>query len=186
MNSHNLLIIGLGNEFVSDDGVGIHVLRKLKRIVESSESQAQIVFEELAVGGLALLDHILGFEYCIIIDAVVTGNNPPGTMYRFQQNASHAPVRLTTSHQTDLSQILRLARLFNQRAPQNVTVYGVEAEDVLTFNAQCTHAVEQAIPKLVEIIQTDITGQITSSLCTSTGAPLDQWEILLPIPTELS
>lgn len=149
-----LTIIGLGNEMLADDGVGIRVIRELKKRSVTDD----IAFEELSVGGLQLLDYLIGYEHCIIVDAVVTGAHPPGTIYRFEQAPRDKPIKvsLTSSHQIDLFQVVELAKLLKADIPRTITVYGIEASDVTTFNSRCTERVSKAIPQLVGLICRDL------------------------------
>ena len=147
-------IIGLGNELLSDDGLGIGVVRQLRKRLTDGEFE----FQELSVGGLGLLDHLAGCDRCIIVDAIATGEHPPGTVMRFLQTADSDPVTLTSSHQIDLSQVLGLARLLGSEIPRTVLVYGIEAGDAVTFHDECTRDVRRAIPKLVDTICADIAG----------------------------
>ncbi len=151
-----LVIIGLGNEYVGDDGAGIYGLRFLKEQMERHGICDGIVFAELAVGGMALLDQIIGFDRCIILDAVVTGMNPPGTLYRTSFSAADPAGPVTTSHQIDLSQILRLSHLIAARAPSEVAVYGIEAAEVRTFGSRQSEAVANALPCLISRILADL------------------------------
>ena len=162
-------IIGLGNEFLSDDGVGIRVVQELKRRLHG----ASITFEELAVGGLELLDYVVGYRECIIVDAITSGNQPAGTLYRFVQSPDQEPLKLTSSHQIDLGQVLALAKLLGASLPTKLTVYGIEVADITTFRDACTEEVSKAIPKLVDLICTDVqTNRINSPVCTG------EWQVI--------
>jgi hydrogenase maturation protease len=147
-----LTIIGLGNELLSDDGVGIRVVRALKERLHREDA----VIEELSVGGLQLLDYIAGYDQCVIVDAMVTGDHPAGTMVRFIQSAAIEPVRPTSSHQIDLGQIVTLGGMLGIDLPTTLIVYGIEAGDVTTFQDGCTEAVAGALPALVEQIRRDL------------------------------
>ena len=147
-----LTIIGLGNEMLSDDGLGIKVVRELR----SRLDDRSVAFEELSVGGLQLFDYLIGTEECIIVDALKTGTQPAGTLLRFVQTPDTEPVKLTSSHQIDLGQILGLARFMGAPLPKRLTVYGIEADDITTFQETCTAQVSQAIPKLVDAICNDV------------------------------
>ncbi|MBM4161090.1 MAG: hydrogenase maturation protease [Ignavibacteria bacterium] len=178
----SIIVIGLGNEFISDDGVGIWVVRELKKRLSTTD----IAFEELSVGGLQLLDYLVGYEQCIIVDAVVTGIRPPGTIYRFVQAAGDKPIRLTSSHQIDLSQTIELARLLQADIPQTITVYGIEASDTTTFNDHCTESVTQAIPQLVRLIcrdllkhETDDKSRCVSAFESMTSNCVGEWEVII-------
>jgi len=69
------LVLGLGNELLADDGVGLLAVRKLK---EEYTGQAEIV--ECTLSGLALLEYFIGFEKAIVVDAIQTGRFPAGTI----------------------------------------------------------------------------------------------------------
>jgi hydrogenase maturation protease len=164
-----LTIIGLGNEMLSDDGLGIRVVRELKNRL----SDRSVAFEELSVGGLQLFDYLIGTEECIIVDAIKTGTQPAGTLLRFVQTADNEPVTLTSSHQIDLGQILGLARFMGASLPKKLTVYGIEADDITTFQESCTEQVSLAIPKLVNAICADVESEhVERALCT------DEWQII--------
>lgn len=163
-----LIIIGLGNEFISDDGVGIFAVRQLRERISqldhnASETHAHfpgdIVIEEMASGGLQILDAITGYEKCFIIDAVLAGMHPPGTIYRFVQCPQEEPVKLASSHQINLQEVLGLARILNVKIPPAITIYGVEVSDITTFSTGCTVEVQKALPQLVDVVWRDLTMQ---------------------------
>ncbi|MCX6133886.1 MAG: hydrogenase maturation protease [Ignavibacteriales bacterium] len=147
-----LTIIGLGNELLSDDGVGIRVVQELKKRLTDDF----ITYEEIAVGGLELLDFVVGCGERIIVDAITSGNQPAGTLYRFIQLPDQEPLKLASSHQIDLGQVLALAKLLGAALPDKLTVYGIEVSDTTTFRDACTAEVAKAIPTLVDLIFNDI------------------------------
>jgi len=165
----SLTIIGLGNELLSDDGVGIRVLRALRARLPHDN----VTFEELSIGGLQLLDYITGCERCMIIDAVATNKHPPGTTYRFVQTADSNPVTLTSSHQIDLAQVMTLATVMGGDLPRTLIVYGIEAGDLMTFHDGCTGEVSRAIPTLVETICRDVHND-GEAICAHAG----EWQII--------
>ena len=167
-NSGTLRIIGLGNELLTDDGVGIRVVRAIKDRIRAGN----VSFEELSVGGLKLLDYITDVDCCILVDAVVTGSHPAGTMFRFSQPPDALPAGLSSSHQIDLGQVMALGALLGAKLARNLTVYGIEVSDVTTFQEGCTEAVSAAIPRLVEVICADI--ESSRSVATGTGT----WELV--------
>ena len=172
---HHLTIIGLGNEMLSDDGLGIRVVRELKNRL----GNRSVAFEELSVGGLQLFDYLAGTEECIIVDAIKTGTQPAGTLLRFVQTADSEPVTLSSSHQIDLGQILGLARFMGASLPKRLTVYGIEADDITTFRESCTEQVSKAIPKLVDAICSDVqTDRAEGTLST------DTWHIINDLATD--
>lgn len=166
---NSLTVIGLGNDLLSDDGLGIRTIRQLKARLALDDA----VFQELSVGGLQLLDHVVGYERCIIVDAMTTGKEPAGTIYRFVQTPDAKLVPLSSSHQIDLGQVLALAKLLGAELPETLTVYGIEALDVTTFRDGCTAQVSEAIPRLVDLICRDLDESVAIS-----GLRTGGWEII--------
>jgi hydrogenase maturation protease len=71
-----ILVLGVGNPILSDDGVGIHVARELKK-----RKAKGIDVEELAASGLEFLDVVRGYDKVIIIDAIQTKGGKPGELH---------------------------------------------------------------------------------------------------------
>ena len=62
------MVLGLGNPILSDDGVGIYVVRAVAAQCQLDD----VTFTEASVGGLRLLDVIAGYERVIVVDAIQT------------------------------------------------------------------------------------------------------------------
>ena len=71
----NPLVLGLGNDLLCDDGVGLVAAR---RLAETIDDRADVVTSSLH--GLALIDYFIGYERAVVVDAVQTGLHPPGTV----------------------------------------------------------------------------------------------------------
>lgn len=174
------LIIGLGNEFIGDDGAGILCLRALRHELTRRGLADRFDFVELAVGGMALLDHLLGYSRCTIIDAVLTGMHPPGTLYRIRFKGSDPARHVSTSHQIDYSLMLALSNLIAAPAPRSVSVFGVEAQELGTFGAPCSDAVSKALPHLVSFIITDLVSPNAPAAGSTANDSRGSWELLQP------
>jgi hydrogenase maturation protease len=153
-----LTIIGLGNDLISDDGIGIYAVRSLKSKMSACEKvfSDDVNIQELSTGGFQLLDYMIGCETCIIIDAVVTGVHPPGTIFKQVHSNVERPVKLVFSHQINLSELLGLAEMLKFDIPSTTIIYGIEAGDVTTFSTKCTSDVQNALPELVDLVFEDI------------------------------
>src|SRR4030042_3445653 len=75
-----IIVLGIGNPILSDDGVGIHVAQQIKQRVKNPE----VTVEEALTGGMNLLDLILGYDKAIIIDAVKTNTGRTGEVKRYR------------------------------------------------------------------------------------------------------
>ena len=73
-----VLILALGNPILCDDGVAFHVLERMRPYLPPLSDDFAI--EEACTGGMDLLTYLLDFDRVLILDAVLTRRDPPGTV----------------------------------------------------------------------------------------------------------
>ncbi|MGC8874480.1 MAG: hydrogenase maturation protease [Chloroflexia bacterium] len=136
------VVVGLGNPILRDDGVGIHVVRQAAQRVRRED----VVFAEATVGGLRLLDLLVG--------AIVTPEGKPGEIRHLGPNDLRAPRHAGSSHDVSLPAALALGRRMGMALPpdERITILAVEVVDVLTFGEECTPQVAAALPRAVEAL----------------------------------
>src|SRR5512142_2116045 len=76
--THKTLILGLGNPILGDDGVGWRVAEAVQLLVASRRPPVDVEFASL--GGLSLMERMLGYERVVLIDCMETGSAPVGTV----------------------------------------------------------------------------------------------------------
>ncbi len=115
------IVVGIGNTFRSDDGVGIWVARRIREQLPDTVS----VVEATGEAG-ALLEAWQGAAFVILIDAVRSGA-APGAIHRFD-----APTERVQSisfpgstHSLGVGEAIELARALN-RLPPRLIIYGIE------------------------------------------------------------
>ena len=148
-NSERTLILGLGNPILSDDAVGLRVVDALEPLVAYD---SRIVFERDYWGGLRLMEHMIGFDRAVIIDAIC-GNTPAGTVRLLHPDGIHTQ-RSASAHDVNLKTALELGRAAGADLPADnrILLVAVEAEDVLTFSESLTPQVEAAVPAAVDAV----------------------------------
>ena len=144
------LVLGLGNDLLADDAVGILAARELK---ERLGNQADVIDSSLS--GLALLDLMIGYRRAIIIDAICTGRAATGTITRLNRE-DLSQVVAPTPHYAGLPELFALARRLELDFPQELVIFAVEVTDPLTVGGPMSPAVEDALPKLVEQVQDQV------------------------------
>ena len=142
------LVIGVGNLLRCDDGAGVHVVSRLKKLVH------QIDAVDAAMGGVEILEAMKGYDTVIMVDSIRTGAEP-GTIYRVNVADGEELPRISSSHGVDLVTTLELGRrLMHDEMPPEQVLIGIEAEDTVNFNVTCTPHVEAAVNRVVEEIIT--------------------------------
>jgi hydrogenase maturation protease len=116
------LILGAGNLLLSDDGLGVHAIRRLREIVELPE-EVQVL--DGGTLGLNLLPFLEDISYLIIVDAMQTGQ-PPGTLRRLAGDEVPAYLSIKMSpHEIGVPDMLFAAKL-RDLYPREVVVWGVQ------------------------------------------------------------
>ncbi|MCS6965099.1 MAG: hydrogenase maturation protease [Thermoflexus sp.] len=147
-----ILILGLGNDLLSDDGVGLLAVRALR---EELGEIGEVELVESPLSGLALLDLLIGYDRVILIDAVQTGQAPPGTIWRWRVEELGS-VRAPSPHYAGLPEMLAVARALQIPFPERIEIYAMEVADPLTIGGDLTPAVREALPELVRQVREQV------------------------------
>jgi hydrogenase maturation protease len=166
------LVLGLGNPLLGDDGVGWRVAQALAArlavdpalagdpaaagdsALAGDPAHAEVEVDHLAVGGLALMERLVGYRRAVLVDAMVTGDHPPGTVRRLSiadirgREATH----LDSAHDASLATALAAGRSLGADLPTEIAIVAVEAVRVDQFGEELTPEVEAAIPAAVEAV----------------------------------
>ena len=147
-NAGKLLLLGLGNDILTDDAVGLHVVRQLQsRLV----GQPAIDVRETTEMGLALLDYIVGYSAVVIVDSIQTGREAPGFVHELD-TAALSQLTGRTPHFLGVSETLALGRQLGLAMPERVKIFAIEVEDPFTLGTALGPALEAALPRIVERI----------------------------------
>ena len=124
----NILLLGVGNLLLSDEGVGV---RALEAIEERFELPPGVELLDGGTSGMELLGYIQGRDALIIIDAV-TCQKPPGTIIRLEGEQVPALFRKKISpHQLGLSDLIAACRLTDS-LPGKLVLFGIEPKELGT------------------------------------------------------
>lgn len=149
------IVIGVGNPLLGDDGVGIRVARELSR---RFDNHAGVAVTELYAGGLRLMETMVGFDRALVVDAMVTGACPPGSVRCFAPEELGATRNLRCAHDTSLPAALAMGEMLGLALPREIRIWGVEAACCEEFGETLTAPVEGAVPGLVEELMRQLEG----------------------------
>jgi len=148
------LVLGLGNPILTDDGVGPQVAKEL----EGRLDQQEITVMEGSLGGLNLLDLLVGYDRAIIIDAIETVGGKAGQIYRLDLEAFDATRHAASVHDINFATALELGKRLGLALPQQIDIFAIEVVDTSRFSEECTPKVTEAIPLCVETIVQEMEG----------------------------
>ena len=148
------LIVGLGNPIVGDDGVGIHVVRKLK---EKFSSLANLETKELSVGGIRLVEEILGYDRVIIVDAYAPLSPEIGRIRIFKPEHFEDTQRVAYPHGLNLATALQLYRkLEPQRVPKQIKIFTIDIKTQWEFSEHMSPTVAKSAESLTALIAREL------------------------------
>jgi hydrogenase maturation protease len=122
-----VVVIGLGNLLMSDEGVGVHLAQ---RFSDLSREYSSVEFIDAGTGGVSILHFLEGRQKAVFIDCAIMGE-PPGVIRRFTPEQVESRKALTgrSLHEADLLKTIDMAKQLGQ-CPAEITIFGIEPENV--------------------------------------------------------
>jgi hydrogenase maturation protease len=154
----HILILGVGNLLLSDEGVGVHIAQRLMTMDWPPE--VQVV--EGGTDGFGLVNFITEAGRLILVDAV-KGGGQPGSIYRFEiEDCPPYPDLFKTSvHQISILEVINLSSLIG--SPPHTTIIGVEPLS-LEMGMELSPSIEAKIPKVIQMIQAEVESSLGKKL----------------------
>jgi len=125
-----ILVLGVGNLLLRDDGAGLELLSCLRR--DAGRWGDAVEFLDGGTGGLALLGEVSGRRAVVVLDAVRTGAEA-GTVHilRTTDLLTFGRGRASTAHESNATELFRVSELLGERAEELVAI-GIEPDIVET------------------------------------------------------
>lgn len=150
---HSTLILGLGNDILTDDGIGVKIVQKIQKDLV----KPNIAFLTAAVGGLEILELIRDYELVIIIDAIKTKDGVPGTIYPLTPSHFKETLHLSSFHDVTFLSALNLAEKMEIPIPSQIDILAIEIVEDLTFSNEFS----PQIAKKYELIYREVLEVVT-------------------------
>jgi hydrogenase maturation protease len=150
MDTKPILILGIGNILLKDEGIGVYVANKLMEMSLPPEVEVM----DGGTMGIDLLFYIEGRKKVIVIDTVKAGE-PPGTMYRFtDKDLSFKKDVLRTAHGIDFSDVVRTAQTMGTK-PDEVVFIGIEPLD-MNEGMELSPLIAERIPAIIQLAMREL------------------------------
>ncbi|MEE4312517.1 MAG: HyaD/HybD family hydrogenase maturation endopeptidase [candidate division KSB1 bacterium] len=145
-----IMILGVGNELLSDEGIGVHVVKELR----NTDLPENVEVIEGGTDGFGLINLIIEADRLIVIDCL-KGGSDPGTLYKFDvKDAPESPDMFKTSvHQISILEVINLSGLIGKTPV--TTVIGVEPKSILT-GMELSPEIREKIPRVIELVKEEI------------------------------
>lgn len=142
-----ILVIGLGNELLADEGVGVHAVRRLQK----AQLPVNVVILEVGTAMLNVVSELEHAERIIVIDAM-KGGELPGTVYKVALDECSGNMQIASLHGFDIFRVLALA---GRSDVPPVTVFGVEPM-LIDWSMTLSSVVDESLPALLEAVMSEL------------------------------
>ncbi|MCA1959255.1 MAG: HyaD/HybD family hydrogenase maturation endopeptidase [Desulfomonile sp.] len=143
--SERIVILGVGNVLLTDEGVGVKVVKELER---RYDFPSNVKLVDGGTQGLWLMSTIQQADHLIVVDAVL-GKGEPGTIYRLERDDLPKGLRMKTSaHDSDLLEALALCALIDSE-PSSCVVIGIQPANITDFGTELTDVIAGKVDDLI-------------------------------------
>jgi len=146
VNSEKILILGVGNLLLGDEGVGIHAVEQLKK--DAALTGVDIV--DGGTGGFHLLSYFDEYKEMILIDATMD-SKPVGTVTLLKPKfASDFPTALS-AHDIGLRDLIETA--FITSGLPNIKLITISIKEIQQMKTSLSPEIEKAIPEVIRLVK---------------------------------
>ena len=158
-DSRRILILGLGNILLKDEGIGVHVAKELQK--QNLPGNVEVI--DGGTAGLDVLLSAINVDKLVIIDALRAGKKP-GDIYKISLNSeqkdsltkifSRETLSKISLHQIGLLDALSIAEKINI-APEETVIIGVEPGEI-DCGLELTEPVMRKVPQIISKVLEEI------------------------------
>jgi hydrogenase maturation protease len=149
----DILILGIGNILLKDEGIGVHVVKKMKEL----PMPGNVEILDGGTAGLDLTDFIANRKKVIVIDTVKAGEKP-GTIYRLtEKNLRTGQKAIMSFHEIDFLDALYMSEVMGEK-PEETVVIGIEPKD-MSDGTELSPEIEERIPKIIDVVMKELNSE---------------------------
>ena len=140
-----ILVLGLGNEILSDDGIAPRLIKDLSKLFPGGD----IDFSTQCCGGLDILERIDGYRRVILIDAIKTSGGNPGDVFVFKPEDFRETSNLSNLHDINFITALSLGKTLRLNLPPEINIIAVKIVEDMEFSTDLTPEIKKIYPEIL-------------------------------------
>ena len=145
LKRNNTLILGLGNDILTDDAIGPRLANDLSHICSDTGTDFVIA----GSGGLEIMELIKDYQRVIIIDSIHTSGGKPGDVYYLTPSDFKETSNLSSIHDVSFLAALDLGKMIDYTMPDAIHIIAVEIVEDLEFSERFTPVIEEKYPEIL-------------------------------------
>ena len=144
-----ILILGVGNVLMGDEGVGVHAVRLLER----EGGLPGVTMVDGGTGGFHLLSYLSDYDPVVMIDATIDGR-PPGTISVIEPRYASDFPRSLSAHDIGLRDLVESAALLG--GLPKIYLVTVSVRELQPMQTSLSPSVEEALPRVVSVVRSTV------------------------------
>jgi hydrogenase maturation protease len=136
-----VLVLGIGNILMKDDGVGVHIAARMMEMGDDIPANVEVM--DGGTAGFDLIPLMRDREKIIIVDAL-SMDDAPGSVYRFRPDDAVSSRRGYSLHEVGILEVIRTLRMLGDNP--EIEIIGIVPEDISTMEIALSDAVMGAVP----------------------------------------
>ena len=142
----NILILGIGNVLMGDEGIGVHTIREL----ENKSLPSNVVLLDGGTGGFHLMSYFQEYKKIIMIDATMD-KKPEGTVSVIKPKfASDFPKSLS-AHDIGLKDMIESIAIIDKLP--DIFLITVTITEIRSMYMELSEKVQKSIPEVIKKIE---------------------------------
>jgi hydrogenase maturation protease len=144
------LVVGLGNPILGDDGVGWKVAEK---VCEQLPADAIVDVNCLSLGGLSLMEHLIGYDRAILIDAFASDEDFGSIkVMSLTDMPNYSAFHISNAHDTSLQNAIDIGRELGAHLPEEIMVVGIATRRIYDFSEELSPPVAEVVSQVVKLV----------------------------------
>ena len=149
------IIVGLGNPILGDDGVGWRVAEDIQKQLLHflPQTAGKIDVTCLSLGGLGLMEKLIGYDRTILIDAFETADQPGSILImKLSDLPSYTAFHTPSTRDVSLQKAFELGRMLGAKLPKEVEVVGITTSKVQDFSEELSPPIADVVSFAARIV----------------------------------
>ena len=150
--SQKILILGIGNEILTDDGIGPKIVKQL----EKDSPVENVEYQTASMGGLDILELIREYDKVVFIDAIKTRGGVPGDVYYLKPENFKETLHLSNMHDISFLHAIELGKQLDIKVPGDIHIIAIEIVEDLVFEDTFSPQIEKRYDEIYTSVKNHI------------------------------
>ena len=150
--SQKILILGIGNEILTDDGIGPKIVKQL----EQDSPIKNVEYQTACMGGLDILELLRDYDKVVFIDAIKTRGGVPGDVYYLTPENFKETLHLSNLHDVSFLHAIELGKQLEIKVPDDIHIIAIEIVEDLVFEDTFSPQIQEQYDEIYTSIKNRI------------------------------